>query len=94
MAATHSNHPPAGHMPVLAGWVPISSLWDGPAALFPSEQSARWALRGELKNRLVDAGALARLRGRLFIQPERAALTIENKAIDDARRLVAARAAA
>jgi hypothetical protein len=60
---------------------PLKSLWSGDSPFFPSEQSARWALRTQ-KHSLIEAEALALHRGRLMVDAERAAQVIERNAIN------------
>ncbi|TFY99237.1 hypothetical protein EZ313_21975 [Ramlibacter henchirensis] len=64
---------------------PVSVLWEGDGALFPSEQSARWALRA-IKRRLAEAGALAYHRGRLQVDPKKVAEIAHELAIEKARQ--------
>ncbi len=64
----------------LPGYQPLSWLWSGERALFPSEQSARWALR-RLREPLNRESALARHRGHLFVQVERFQRVVEQQAI-------------
>lgn len=64
---------------------PLNVLWVGERALFPSEQSARWALRG-IKGKLAEAGALAYHRGRLHVDPGAVALIARDLAIEKARK--------
>jgi hypothetical protein len=83
--ATAPQPPPLP--PILAGFRPVSDLWQGDSA--PSEQSVRWDLR-RLRSQLTEAGALAYRHGRLLVHPERYAAVIERDAIDQARRRHAA----
>jgi hypothetical protein len=64
---------------------PLSTLWVGEGAPYPSEASARWALR-QLKAELADAEALALHRGRLLVHVERFSHIVEKKAISAAQR--------
>ena len=59
---------------------PLSSLWQGEGAPYPSEASARWALR-QLKAVLAQSNALAFHRGRLLVHMDRFALIVEQRAI-------------
>lgn len=70
---------------ILAGWAPLSELWESANAPYPSSESARWDLR-QLRPALVAADALAFHRGRLLIHPQRFAEVKERAAIDAARR--------
>lgn len=45
---------------------PLSALWEGADAPYPSEQSVRWAMRTLAKD-LAANGALARHRGMVFV---------------------------
>lgn len=69
----------------LCNFKPLSSLWDGEGAPYPSEASARWALR-QMKADLANADALALHRGRLLVHTERFSAIVEKKAISAARR--------
>lgn len=71
--------------PFLGQFWPASVLWEGDGALFPSEQSARWALRG-IKRRLAAAGALAYHRGRLQVDPQKVEQIAREVAIEKARQ--------
>ena len=64
---------------------PVNVLWEGDSALFPSEQSARWALR-DMKGRLAEAGALAYHRGRLHVDPQMVAQLARELAVEKARK--------
>ena len=65
---------------VLTDYLPVAALWTGKNPPYPSEQSARWALR-QHRQLLADAGALALDRGRLVVQPELFVRVIEQEAI-------------
>jgi hypothetical protein len=69
--------------PLMGQFWPVSVLWEGDGALFPSEQSARWALRG-IRSRLAKAGALAYHRGRLQVDPGKVAEIAREIAIEKA----------
>lgn len=64
--AARAEPPPA----FLADYKPFSTLWQGDAALYPSEQSARWAVR-TLGAELAKAQAVAIHRRALLVHPER-----------------------
>lgn len=64
---------------------PMTDLWNGDQALFPSEQSARWALRKH-REPLVAQSALAMFRGRTMYHPQRFSAVIESEAIRAANR--------
>lgn len=70
---------------VLGRFKPIRVLWEGAGAPFPSEQSARWALR-DIRGRLAEADALAYHRGRLQVDIEKAAAVIREAAVEKARK--------
>jgi hypothetical protein len=73
--------------PLLAEFVPVAMLWQGDAPRYPSEQSARWDLRDpDTRAALLEAGALALHRGRLFVHPQRHAQVIERLAVERLRR--------
>ncbi len=76
-----------GGVPLLTGFQPLSSLWEGPAAPYPSEQSARWQLR-KLRPHLAAASAVALHCGELLIHPQRFAEVAERVAIDSFARRV------
>lgn len=65
---------------ILPDFVPLDALWNGPKPAFPSEQSARWAV-SQHRRALADAGALALVRGRVFVHPARFAQAFEAEAI-------------
>ena len=69
---------------ILPEFAPLDVLWSGPAPAFPSEQSARWAVR-QHQRALAEGNALARLRGRIFVHPERVAEIIGREAIEAMR---------
>lgn len=57
--------PPAD--PVMgAEFQPLRALWEGDGAPYPSEQSARWAMR-QLQPQLAEAGALGLHRGMIYV---------------------------
>jgi hypothetical protein len=68
---------------------PMHVLWEGAKAPYPSEQSARWAV-SQHRAALVEAGALALSRGRVFVHPARFAQVIEREAIRAMERRVVA----
>ncbi len=57
-------------VPFLADFQPMKSLWNGPQAPYPSETAARWAYRS-MREDLARAQAVAMVRGRLVIHPQR-----------------------
>ncbi len=67
--------------PFMADFQPLSALWDGTNAPYPSEHSARWELR-KLRDALAQSQAVAMHRGRLLIHPGRFAAVAEKAAID------------
>lgn len=69
-------------MPFLTEFVPLKFLWEGPQAPYPSEHSARWALR-KLHGKLGQAAAVAVHRGSLCILPERFARVAEQAALQE-----------
>jgi hypothetical protein len=61
---------------------PFSSLWEGPDPVYPSEYSARWAMR-KMKQPLAEAKAVALHRNRIFVHPQRFAKVAEQTAISN-----------
>lgn len=68
--------------PFMADFVPLSQLWEGAGAAYPSEYSARWAMRN-LREDLAKAQAVALHRNRLMIHPQRFAQVAERAALAD-----------
>lgn len=66
---------------LLPGFVALPVLWQGEAPPFPSEDSARWALKHQRKA-LMDANALALHRGRIFVHRARLLDILRNRAIE------------
>jgi hypothetical protein len=66
----------------MADFVPLEKLWEGVHAPYPSEHSARWAVR-KLRDDLVKAQAVALHRSRLLVHPQRFAQVAEQAAIAD-----------
>lgn len=69
----------------LPGFFALDVLWTGEDAAFPSQQSARWFIR-QNRAQLVEARALALLRGRLMFHRERFCAVLESSAIDAAAK--------
>ena len=69
-------------VPFMADFVPLEKLWDGPNAPYPSEYSARWAVR-KLRDQLATAQAVALHRSRLLVHPQRFAEVAERAAIEE-----------
>ncbi len=65
----------------LPGFHPLNELWEGEKALFPSESSARWYLR-LFRASLAQAEAVAMVRGRLVVHPERFAEVLRKAAME------------
>ncbi len=57
------------------GWLPLPALWETPGG-FPSEQSARWAIR-IYRAELTKAGALVHYRRRMYFEPAKFKETLE-----------------
>lgn len=76
--------------PILGGFVPLSTLWDGAAksALFPSESSARWFVQMN-RQALVEAEAIAYHRRRVMVHPERMETVARAVALSCARKRAA-----
>jgi hypothetical protein len=70
---------------LLPGFSPLLELWTGESPAFPSENSARWALRQQ-RQALIDAEALALFRGRLFVHRERLLGIVRKHAVDACRQ--------
>lgn len=75
----------ASSFSILPEFSPLDALWRGSKAAFPSEQSARWAVRMH-RRALAEAGALALLRGRIFVHQVKFAQVIEVEAINAMRQ--------
>lgn len=67
-------------VPFMADFVPLEKLWSGANAPYPSEHSARWAVR-KLRDELAKAQAVALQRGCLLVHPGRFAEVAEKAAI-------------
>lgn len=74
-------------VPFLADFLPLKSLWDSPAAPYPSEFAARWAIR-KMRNELAEARAVAMHRNRLMVHPQRFAAVAEDAAVQQFSRTV------
>ncbi len=72
-------------VPFMADFLPLKSLWDGPAAPYPSEFAARWAIR-KMRNELAEASAVAMHRNRLMVHPQRFAAVAEHAAVQQFAR--------
>jgi hypothetical protein len=70
----------ASSAPFMADFQPLSALWNGPQAPYPSEYSARWAVR-KLGEDLVKSKAVALHRGRYMVHPQRFAEVAEKAAL-------------
>lgn len=70
MAANRRAKPKTQPITIMPGFIPMRGLWSGGAPLYPSEQSARWARR-RLEPYLIEAQAIARLRGEIVVHPQR-----------------------
>jgi hypothetical protein len=68
-----------------ADFHPLRTLWAGEAAPYPSEQSARWAIR-QLDARLAAVGALALHRGMLFVHRQKLVEVAREHAIQQAAK--------
>lgn len=67
-------------VPFMAEFQPLKSLWEGANAPYPSEYSARWAVR-KLRDELAQAQAVALHRSRLMVHPTRFAQVAERAAL-------------
>jgi len=65
---------------ILAEFHPLDFLWSGATPPYPSEQSARWAVRMH-RAALAAGRALALSRGRLLVHPDRFVSVIEDESI-------------
>lgn len=72
--------------PFLAEFKPLNALWEGQDPPYPSEHSARWAMR-KMRLPLADARAVAIHRNRIYVHPHRFAQVAEQEALNsyDAR---------
>ena len=68
--------------PFMADFQPLRALWEGSNAPYPSEYSARWAVR-KLRDELAQAQAVALHRSRLMVHPQRFAQVAEQAAIEE-----------
>lgn len=68
-----------------AGFRPVRTLWEGDGAPYPSEQSARWALR-QMQSELAQDGALALHRGMLWVNRDKFAELARQRAVSAAMR--------
>jgi hypothetical protein len=68
--------------PFMADFQPLESLWMGTNPPYPSEYSARWAVR-KLRDELASAKAVALHRSRLLVHPKRFAEVAEQAAIQE-----------
>lgn len=64
---------------------PLRSLWEGKDAPYPSEQSARWAIR-QLERRLAEMGALGLHRGMLYVHHQKLIEVARDHAIAQATK--------
>lgn len=69
-------------VPFMAEFVPLNKLWEGTNAPYPSEYSARWAVR-KLRDELAKAQAVALHRSRLMVHPQRFSQVAEQAAIEE-----------
>lgn len=69
-------------VPFMADFLPMNTLWNGSNAPYPSEHSARWALR-KLRDELAMARAVAVHRGSIMVHPQRFAEVAEKAAINE-----------
>lgn len=74
-------------VPFMADFLPLKSLWDGPAAPYPSEFAARWAIR-KMRNELAEARAVAMHRNRTMVHPQRFSEVAERAAVEQFSRTV------
>lgn len=74
-------------VPFMADFLPLKSLWDGPAAPYPSEFAARWAIR-KMRLELAEARAVAMHRNRLMVHPQRFAAVAEDAAVQQFSRSI------
>jgi hypothetical protein len=82
-----------GIQPILGGFIPFAVLWDGgapgsPAALFPSEVSARWFIRTH-RGELVAAQAIAIHCNKTLVHPDRFAAVVQRAALAAAGKALA-----
>jgi hypothetical protein len=77
--------PPAADPLMGAEFQPLRALWEGDSPPYPSEQSARWAIR-QLEKRLAAAGALGLHRGMLYVHRQKLIEVAREHAIAQATR--------
>ena len=82
MSSIKSHIRGAPSVPFMAEFQPLKSLWEGSNAPYPSEYSARWAVR-KLRDELAQAQAVALHRSRLMVHPQRFAQVAERAAIEE-----------
>ena len=67
---------------LIADFEPLSWLWKSDKAPYPSEHSARWAIRS-MAAELAAANAVGIHRNRMMIHPERFVRVLESRAIQE-----------
>lgn len=67
-------------VPFMPGFEPVSVLWDGKEAPYPSKYAADWAMR-KMRDELAKAQAIALHRNRTMVHPQRFAQVAEQAAI-------------
>lgn len=82
MSSIESKTEGGAAVPFMADFVPLSQLWTGPNAPYPTEYSARWAV-GKLRTELASAQAMAMHRKRLMVHPVRFAQVAEKAALKE-----------
>jgi len=80
MSTIKSRAKGASTMPFMPEFVPLNKLWEGSNAPYPSEFSARWAIR-KLREELARAQAIAMHRNRMMVHPQRFSQVAERAAI-------------
>lgn len=86
MATTNDSELPSEERAaLLRDFYPVCSLWEGKCPLYPSEQSARWAIR-QHRRALAEAGAIALHRGRTLVHVSRLTSVMERAALEAARK--------
>jgi hypothetical protein len=89
--ANRMTDPPGGDPLMGAEFQPLRTLWEGANPPYPSEQSARWAIR-QLDTRLAAAGALGLHRGMLYVHRQKLIEVARDHAIAQATKRYAKRA--
>jgi hypothetical protein len=69
----------------LPGFEPADALCSGDEPLYPSRASLEWALRSN-RQALMQASAIALLRGRVFVKRQELVRIVQHRAVADYRK--------